>query len=76
MAVSGEPTDWIRMILTSGSRKEKRVNLGLLFSFWWQIWKERNRRVFVAKELSAPSFAALFRDQVAALSLALNQDSS
>jgi hypothetical protein len=25
---------------------EKREKLGVLFTFWWMVWKERNRRIF------------------------------
>jgi hypothetical protein len=36
-----------------GASKEKKKRLGILFTMWWAIWKERNRRVFESKEMSA-----------------------
>jgi hypothetical protein len=48
----GGPKDWVNELLRSGSSKMKKINLGALFSFWWMIWKEQNRRIFQNKELS------------------------
>jgi hypothetical protein len=65
---------WAYLLLSSGCKKEKRTKLGLLFTFWWQLWKERNRRVFQGVELSSFRVAALFKEQTLALSLAGNHE--
>jgi hypothetical protein len=31
---------------------------------WWQVWKERNRRIFEEKELSIPQLSAILNDQI------------
>jgi hypothetical protein len=41
------PVGWIMYFLRSGSRNDKRMKLGMLFSFWWEILKECNRRIFL-----------------------------
>jgi hypothetical protein len=41
------PLEWVRELLRVGSKSLKRTNLGILFTFWWLIWKERSRRVFL-----------------------------
>jgi hypothetical protein len=53
--------------IASGSKKEKRVNW---VYFSWQIWKERNSRVFQDDEHSANRVAMLIRDQVSTLAQA------
>jgi hypothetical protein len=37
MAPAQKPPDWISLLLESGTRKDKRKKLGILFSFWWMI---------------------------------------
>jgi hypothetical protein len=27
-------------------QKERKTKLGILFTFWWQMWIERNRIIF------------------------------
>lgn len=34
------------------------------FSFWWQVWKERNRRIFEAREQSPMQVARLTIDDI------------
>jgi hypothetical protein len=51
-------------MLQGGSTKDKRRKLGILFTFCWGIWNERNRRVFQAKEKSAVRLAYLIIDDV------------
>jgi hypothetical protein len=73
MAASGGPIQWVRLILSSVNKKEKKIKLGNLLSFWGQVWKERNGRVFEDKELSILRVAAPLWDQIVALSLARDQ---
>jgi hypothetical protein len=52
------------VILNTGSRKEKRKNLGILFTFWWLLWKERNQITFDHKETSASCLASMICDTI------------
>jgi hypothetical protein len=50
---NGGPKSWMSKMLKARSKQEKNSNFGMLFTFWWMIWKERNRRIFENKEASA-----------------------
>jgi hypothetical protein len=65
LMAAGGPVDWVRSLLISGTAKEKRKRLGVLFSFWWQVWKESNRRIFEGKEKSVPQVANLLKEHIA-----------
>jgi hypothetical protein len=56
---SDGPVGWVSFLTSSGSTKQKRRKLGILFTFWWRIWKERNRRVFEQLETSTFQLAEL-----------------
>jgi hypothetical protein len=45
-------------------KKEKRKHLGMLFTFWWCIWKEHNKRIFKNKECSSHELARLVQDEI------------
>jgi hypothetical protein len=45
------PVQWVRQILSSSQKNERRKKVGWLFMFWWHIWKERNRKIFDNKEI-------------------------
>jgi hypothetical protein len=64
MMQGGEPVTWVWRLCEVDSTKDKRKKLGTLFTFWWQVWKERNRRIFKGKELSIPQLSAIFNDQI------------
>jgi hypothetical protein len=44
MSLRGDPTSWMKYLLRTGSKKEQRKMVGILFIFWWNIWKERNNQ--------------------------------
>jgi hypothetical protein len=46
MSSAGGPIEWMHLLTASGSKKEKKRKMGTLFTFWWLIWKERNKRIF------------------------------
>jgi hypothetical protein len=46
----GNILGWIAAITNSGSKKQQRLIVGIVLSFRWHVWKERNRRVFDHKE--------------------------
>jgi hypothetical protein len=64
MISSGGPLQWVDLLLQSGSRKEKRKKLEILFSFWWMIWKERNKRIFEHVEISASQLGYLIQEVI------------
>jgi hypothetical protein len=51
--------------------KEKTV--GILLTFWWNLWKQRNRRIFYHVELSAPPLARVIIDAIGLQHLAVGQ---
>jgi hypothetical protein len=60
----GNTVRWVREITRSGSRREKKLKLGILITFWWMVWKERNRNFFEVEELSAQALAGLIQDTI------------
>jgi hypothetical protein len=38
--------------------------MGILITFWWHLWKERNRRIFDRKEQSVPHLAFYIHDEL------------
>jgi hypothetical protein len=49
LIAAGGPFEWVKQIRRSGSKEEKRKKMGILTTFWWMIWKERNNRIFQSK---------------------------
>jgi hypothetical protein len=43
---------WFQQIAATGSKRLQRKRAGVVFLFWWHVWKERNRRIFEGKESS------------------------
>jgi hypothetical protein len=39
-------------MISEGSKKEKKKRLGMLCTFWWRLWRERNKRVIENKQSS------------------------
>jgi hypothetical protein len=64
MLATGGPVQWIESLLKSGPEKEKKKNLGILFTFWWFIWKDRNNRFFEDKHKPFRALASLIQDEV------------
>jgi hypothetical protein len=57
--------EWVRELLNASARKESRAKLGILFYFWWHVWRERNRRVFDGIECSVPQLTSSLQDVIA-----------
>jgi hypothetical protein len=76
MVASRDHMDWVRLLIAFGSKKEKKPKLGILFMFWWQIWKERNNGVFQEEGHPAIRVAVLIKDQAISLVLARNCSST
>jgi hypothetical protein len=60
---SASPNDWWLQITTVPDTPRKGLrSLTLLVS--WEIWKERNNRIFDRRGASVPSFVNRIRDEV------------
>jgi hypothetical protein len=58
------PAGWLRQIAALGDKRQKRRNIGILCTFWWMIWKERNHRMFEHVELAPNNLAPLINDSI------------
>lgn len=68
------PVQWVNRIIRPCNATEKKRRLEILFTTWWQIWKERNRRTFEHKEQSVNSVFELTKSQLCMLDLVLTSD--
>jgi hypothetical protein len=58
------PVGWLQYIAASGDKRQKRRNVGILCTFSWMVWKERNRRIFEHVELPPNNLATLIHDSI------------
>ena len=58
---------WERLCSASGSREQNRGNMTVAAYIVWNLWKERNQRVFEHKELTAIALAGLIKDDIKCL---------
>jgi hypothetical protein len=52
------------------NQKREKKKLGILFTFWWNIWKERNHKIFEHKEASVSRLASEIIEAVKNLEVA------
>jgi hypothetical protein len=71
--LQGGPMEWIKNLQQAGYTTDKRKKLGILFTFWWFIWRERNRRFFYDKHKSFRATANAIQDQVVLNEVGLRQ---
>jgi hypothetical protein len=64
MAAKGGPVEWVQYLFSYGTKQTKRKNAGILFTFWWLIWKECNKRIFEHIEVSGVQLAALIQEAI------------
>jgi hypothetical protein len=62
---------WLLLMQRAGSKVLKKRNSGIIISFWWMIWKERNKRVFDHSECSVPRLSMLIEEYIHHLQFAL-----
>jgi hypothetical protein len=55
---------WMRLCSARGPKERVREEMTLAVYIVWNLWKERNRRVFEHKELTVPTLAGIIRDDV------------
>ncbi|KAE8820564.1 hypothetical protein D1007_01308 [Hordeum vulgare] len=63
-------TDWLIHLSDIMSVCARRSARALSLLVCWEIWRERNRRIFVKKELSVPSVLVLIADEASIWRLA------
>jgi hypothetical protein len=70
MSQQGGARQWVNVLLKTGTSGNKKDSLGILFMFWWNLWKERNRCIFDQEEKSALQTARLILDEIRQFKLA------
>jgi hypothetical protein len=58
------PKEWVATIPRGGTRRDKADRLGILFSFWWGLWKEHNKRTFNHEDISTKEVAQLIINDI------------
>ena len=61
---------WLRCRRKFDKNQRKEVD-GILIYFWWNIWKERNRRIFQQHSLQPIQVASLCKDDITQYGLAM-----
>jgi hypothetical protein len=74
LSARGRPTEWFHYMRSSGTDKEKRKKGRILFTSWWQIWKERNRRIFDHKEASVLQVSSFIQEAIQIQGMAWSRD--
>jgi hypothetical protein len=72
---SEDPGEWLQKIAASRDRRERKQMIGILLTFWWMVWKERNRRIFDQLELPPNSLARLIQETISVQHLAWDSPS-
>jgi hypothetical protein len=49
---------------TGGNKKMRGRRLGIVFTFWWNVWKERNRRIFDNEERYVPQLSRFLEEEL------------
>nr|ACG27245.1 hypothetical protein [Zea mays] len=61
--------DWWKRLRNRCCKESKKIFDGLLISFWWNIWLERNNRIFHRLQRSAIQVMQLVKDQIVSFSV-------
>lgn len=57
-------SDWWDILANSGQRGRRKKMIGALLITWWQVWLERNRRIFHQQLLTATQVAFLVKENI------------
>jgi hypothetical protein len=63
----GSLYDWWKRLRSRCCKESKKIFDGLFICFWWNIWLERNNRIFKGQQRSTVKVAQLVKDQVGSL---------
>jgi hypothetical protein len=65
LRLTGGPAQWAETLISTGTKKiYRRRKLGILFYFWWAIWKESNTRIFDNRDRSPNQLISLLKDEI------------
>jgi len=70
ISTTGSLHNYWRRCRRKVDKNQRRRFDGIIIYFWWNIWKERNRRTFQQKSLSPRQVASLCKDDISQFSLA------
>jgi hypothetical protein len=65
----GSLYDWWKRLRNRCCKESKKIFDGLLISFWWNIWLERNNIIFQRLQRSAIQVTQLVKDQIGSFSV-------
>jgi hypothetical protein len=65
----GSLYDWWKRLRNRCCKESKKIFDGLIISFWWNIWLERNNRIFQRLQRSAIQVTQLVKDQIGSCSV-------
>jgi hypothetical protein len=60
----GKIPDWIAASTRISSKRQQRINAGIVFFYWWLPWKERNQRTFEHEEHSFIQVVQLIKEEI------------
>jgi hypothetical protein len=71
MLTEGGLMNWMEYLSGTGNKRHPRMRIGMLFTFWWNIWKERNNKIS-REELRSPQvLSSLIVDEIKTRQLVL-----
>jgi hypothetical protein len=65
---------WLTSNAASANAQNQQETTGIILYFWWNIWKEHNRRVFEKVRKSAFQVALLAKEKIDTFKLAFATD--
>jgi maltose-binding protein MalE len=57
-------TRWWKRMRKTFDKKEKTIFDGIMLYFWWNIWKERNRRTFQQSSMEVAEVAFVITNDI------------
>jgi hypothetical protein len=73
---SGSIYSYWRKCRATFDKSKKKVFNGIIIYFWWNIWKEHNRRTFQQKAKCPVEVATLCKDDIAQYNMAMQMGAS
>jgi hypothetical protein len=60
----GSILSWMEVVNRVPSKRQQRICAGIIFFFWWFLWKERSQRIFVHKRVPISEYWSRSRRQL------------
>lgn len=64
--------EWFKQAAVSVDNTNRKKNCGAILYVWWNVWKERNRRIFQGQEKNALHVAMLTKEEIDAFNWAMS----